>query len=112
MNIETRKYLSDIDVAISSIDIHLQHKRDFSLYQSNITIKRAVEREIEIIGEATNRILKLMPDINISFAKSIVEMRNRVIHGYDSVDDYLVWKIVVKDIPILKEEVRLLLNKN
>ena len=112
MDIEIRKYLSDIEVAISSIDIHLQHKRDFNLYQSNITIKRAVEREIEIIGEATNRILKLMPNINISFAKAIVDMRNRVIHGYDSVDDFLVWKIVVKDIPVLKEEGRLLVSKN
>ena len=51
-----------------------------------------------------------MPDINISFAKAIVDMRNRVIHGYDSVDDYLVWKIVVKDIPILKQEVEVLLQ--
>jgi len=42
MDIEIRKYLSDIEVAISSIDIHLQHKRDFNLYQSNITIKCAV----------------------------------------------------------------------
>ena len=99
MDIEIRKYLSDFDVAISSIDVHLQHKRDFNLYQSNITIKRAVEREIEIIGEATNRILRLTPDINISFAKAIVDMRNRVIHGYDSVDDYLVWKIVVNNHP-------------
>ena len=53
-----------------------------------------------------------MPNINILFAKAIVDMRNRVIHGYDSVDDFLVWKIVVKDIPVLKEEVRLLLSKN
>jgi uncharacterized protein with HEPN domain len=37
-----------------------------------------------------------MPNINISFDKVIVDMRNKVIHCYDSVDDFLVWKIVVK----------------
>ena len=110
MSDEIKKYLIDILDSIEKIDIHLGGKRDFLIYSGNITIKRAVERELEIIGEATNRILKIAPEFQITHARIIVDLRNRVIHSYDSVDDNLVWRIVVKNIPILKEEVALILK--
>jgi len=64
-----------------------------------------VERELEIIGEATNRILKIDGSIAISNARRIVDLRNRVIHAYDAVDDVIVWSIVVKSLPGLKQEI-------
>lgn len=111
MSNEINKHLADILDAIASIDIHLGDKRDFAIYCSNITIKRAVERELEIIGEAVGRILKEDDDFPLAHGKTIVGMRNRIIHSYDAVDDNLVWKVISKDIPVLKAEVETLLKK-
>jgi uncharacterized protein with HEPN domain len=72
--------------------------------------KRAVERNIEIIGEAMNRILKENSEIEISNSRKIVAVRNRIIHGYDSVSDDLVWGIIINQLPILKVEVEQLLS--
>ena len=60
---------------------------------------------MEIIGEATKRILKLDENIDISDARRIVDLRNWVIHGYDIVDDVVIWGIVSRDLPKLKEQV-------
>jgi uncharacterized protein with HEPN domain len=51
-----RKYLYDIEEAIDSINSYLPEPREFSLYQQNKQLRRAVERELEIIGEAANKI--------------------------------------------------------
>ncbi len=75
-------------------------------------MKRAIERNIEIIGEATKRILAKQPDIAIDNARKIVNMRNFVIHAYDSVSDENVWAIVIKHLPELKKDIdRLIKNK-
>ena len=57
---------------------------------------------------------KLLLDIikSISYSRIIVDIRNKVIHAYDSVDDILIWKIIMKDIPLLLEEVNVLYNEN
>lgn len=59
---------------------------------------------IAIIGEATNRILKIRDDISITNARKIVNTRNYVIHGYDSLRYEILWAIVIKDLPLLKAE--------
>ncbi|WP_309597464.1 HepT-like ribonuclease domain-containing protein [Flavobacterium davisii] len=83
----------------------------FEVYQNDLRTKRAVERNIDIIGEAMNRILKLEPTITISNSRKIVDVRNRIIHGYDSVSDDVIWGIVIKNLPILQVEVEELLNE-
>lgn len=62
MQHEVLKYLHDIKESIDSITEFLGDTRDFELFQSNKLLKRGIERELEIIGEATNRILKLDPN--------------------------------------------------
>jgi uncharacterized protein with HEPN domain len=104
------KYLYDIQESIESIYEFLGNKRDFKKYQENKLLRRAIERELEIIGEATNRILKIKPDIEIADSRRIVDLRNWVIHGYDRVDDVIIWGILSKDVPRLKEQVELLIN--
>ncbi|MBY0433335.1 MAG: DUF86 domain-containing protein [Cyclobacteriaceae bacterium] len=111
MNNDIRKYLRDILTAIDSIDIHLDRKRDFNLFLKNFTSRRAIERELEIIGEATNRILKIEPEIKISEGRLIVDLRNKVIHSYDTVDEMILWKIINRDLPVLKEEITALLQQ-
>jgi uncharacterized protein with HEPN domain len=67
-------------------------------------LRRAVERELEIIGEAANRILKLDSEFPIENARKIVDVRNWVIHGYDKVDDVIIWGILTNHLPKLKEQ--------
>lgn len=59
-----------------------------------------------------SKILKINPEIKISYSRIIVDLRNKVIHSYDSVDDILIWKIVMKDLPILLKETTKLLYEN
>lgn len=110
MKREIRKYLFDIKTSIDSINEFLGEKRNFFEYQNNKLLRRGIEREIEIIGEAMNRALKLDPNLNIRNAKQIVDTRNWVIHSYDKVDDLIIWAIVSKYLPALKNEVEKFLN--
>ncbi len=109
---EEKKLLLDVIESIHSIDEHLEKERILEKYLSNKTKRRAVERELEIIGEAINQLLKINPNISITYARIIVDLRNRVIHAYDSVDDIIIWKIIVKDIPVLFQEVTKLIDEN
>ena len=111
MNVEIKKYLFDISESIDSIEKYLGDKRDFNVYLANKMLRRAVEREFEIIGEAMNRIEKLDPKVDISSKKQIINMRNRVIHGYDKIDDEIIWGTIVRHLPSLKTEIYNLLNK-
>ena len=102
--------LNDILESALSIDEYLDGRRIFAEFKESKLKRRAIERELEIIGEATNNLLKLNPDFPLSHARLIVDLRNRVIHSYDSVDEIIIWKIVMKDIPVLLKEVKLLLD--
>ena len=110
MEIEIKKYLFDIQVSIESIENYLGDKRDFKIYSTDKMLRRAIEREFEIIGKAMNRIENLDPTLNISSKKKIINMRNRVIHGYDKIDDELIWGTIVRHLPILKIEIENLLG--
>jgi uncharacterized protein with HEPN domain len=85
--------------------------RDFLHFQNDIRTKRAVERNIEIIGEALSRILKREETILISDARKIVDTRNRIIHGYDTVSDEVIWGIIFRHIPLLQKEIQELLEE-
>ena len=106
MEIEIKKYLFDIQESINSIENYLGEKRDFNIYSANKMLRRAIEREFEIIGEALNRIDKLASDIEITGKKQIIAMRNRVIHGYDKIDNEIIWGIIVRHMPVLKIEIQ------
>jgi uncharacterized protein with HEPN domain len=73
-----------------------------------LILKRAVERNLEIIGEAMNRILKEDPIIPIEEAYRIVGLRNQIIHGYDSISDENIWAILVNHLPKLRNEIEAL----
>ena len=106
-----KKYLYDILVSAESIFEYLGEQRNFNDYCNNKLLRRAVEREFEIIGEAMNKLLKLNKNIKIKSAKRIVNLRNFVIHGYDKVDNTIIWGIISRDLVQLKEEVEELLKK-
>lgn len=105
-----KKSLEDILVAIGEIDSFFEDTgRYFENFQKDLRLRRAVQMNIAIIGEAMNRVLKVRPDVEITAARKIVDTRNFVIHGYDSLDDSIIWGIVVRHLPVLREEIKSLL---
>lgn len=105
MNVRIKSSLLDIYQSIDEIFLFLGDRRDFIAYQNDLKTKKAVERNLEIIGEAVNRIVKEEPNFVIDQAKSIIGTRNRIIHSYDNISDEVIWSIVVRDLPKLKVQV-------
>ena len=103
------KWLYDIRNAINEIDGYFANlSLDFTHYKNNTILKRAVERDLEIIGEAVKRILNNDPNFPIENAKRIVGLRNQIIHAYDNISDENIWTIIIKHIPLLKMKLRTL----
>jgi uncharacterized protein with HEPN domain len=112
MDNDIKTWLYDILSSINEIEsYYVTMPKVFEIYKNDLKTKRAVERNIEIIGEAMSRILRQDVKITISNSRKIVDVRNRIIHGYDSVSDDVIWGIVVKNLPILQKEVEKLLNE-
>lgn len=106
MSTEVQVWLYDILKAIDEIEVFLADTgKDFFAFQNSLKTKRAIERDLEIIGEAMARILNHDASISFTSARKIVDTRNRIIHGYDTVSDEIVWGIVIKHLPILRNEI-------
>jgi len=105
MEDEIKTWLADIKQAIVEINDFLPDKKNFFQFKKDLKTKRAIERNVEIIGEAASRIIKKDPEIKITDIRKIIDTRNRIIHGYDSVSDDVIWSIVVKYLPKLEEEI-------
>lgn len=110
MDDKIKTWLKDIALAIEEINSFVPSPADFNTFKTDIRTKRAVERNIEIIGEAFSRISKVDPEIAISNMRKIIDTRNRIIHGYDTVSDEILWAIVIRHLPALKEEIQTLLK--
>lgn len=111
MDRKIQKSLFDILKCIEEVESYFESvPLRFDYYRDNALLRSAIHMNISIIGEATNRILKIDPNILISNAKQIVATRNYLIHGYDSLRLEMIWAIVVKDLPVLKQEVISLLD--
>ena len=107
------KSLYDIKIAINEIESFLpQDNMNFYDYQSNQILKRAIERNLEIIGEAISRIFKEEPSFPIEEGKRIIGLRNQIIHGYDSISDENIWSIIITHLPVLKTKVEGLIQVN
>ena len=112
MNEGVLKWLYDVKLAIDEIDSYfIQTTKTFEIYKNDIKLKRAIERNLEIIGEAMNRILKEDPQFQIENAKRIIGLRNQIIHGYDTVSDENIWGILVNHLPKLKGEIQELIKQ-
>jgi uncharacterized protein with HEPN domain len=105
MTDKVKVWLEDIATAISEIEEFLPKPRNFKVFQKDLKTKRAIERNIEIIGEAMNRIVKEYPKIKLGETRKIIDTRNRIIHGYDSVSEEIIWSICINDLPKLMKEI-------
>jgi uncharacterized protein with HEPN domain len=82
----------------------------FQEFDEDVFLQHSIERNIEIIGEALKNVRNINPAIEISRLNDIINTRNKLIHGYDSIDNAIIYTIVIKHIPILKEEVNRLIE--
>jgi uncharacterized protein with HEPN domain len=113
MNSEVKKCLRDVLDAEGAIREFTAGK-DFAAYERNRQLRSAIERQFEIIGEALSRLERIDPAVagRILELRAVIGLRNRIIHGYDSVDDEIVWDIVQSKLPALQKQVEAIMEEN
>jgi uncharacterized protein with HEPN domain len=111
MDREIKTWLYDVISSIEEIDQFFpEGERVFENFKNDIKTKRAIERNLEIIGEAVKRIIDKDSDFKLSNSKKVIGLRNRIIHGYDVISDELIWGILINDLPKLRSEISILLK--
>lgn len=112
MKPDVKAWLYDILQSIDEIDSYFQGQpKIFKEFENDLRTRRAVERNLEIIGEAVNRILRIESELNLSNSRKIVDARNRIIHGYDTITVEVIWGIIINHLPLLRKEVADLLGE-
>lgn len=111
MRIEAKKYLYDIVRATASV-IDFTLGKAYSDYAFDLLLRSAVERQLEIIGEALAQLARTDAAVvsQISEYQRIIAFRNILIHGYSEIDNRIVWNVVELKLPVLKNEVDALLK--
>lgn len=106
MRPEALKLLVDIRDASSDIK-EFVHGMDLAQYRHDTKCRAAVERKFEVIGEACTRLRDRFSDHfeKMDAGPQIIGFRNRLIHGYDNVDDAIVWDVVTRKLPELEKQV-------
>jgi len=108
---ESRQFLLDVKAACGKLSA-FTNNRTFEEYKQDDMLRSAVERQFEIIGEALNQMLRYDPTIasRISNWKKIIAFRNRLVHGYSSIDDAVVWGVLEENLQRLQTEINSLLE--
>ncbi len=108
----TPKTLEDIRDAASFV-LEVTKGRTLEEYSGDRLLRQAIERNFEIIGEAMGRLSRNDPETasRVGEHKRIIAFRNVLIHGYDLVDDELVWDTIKNKLPMLLAEVEALLDE-
>ena len=105
MTEKSKKYLSDVLMAINLIREFTIDIADFNIYDKDRKTQSAVERQLVIIGEALNKLRQIESEIVIENDKQIIGFRNRLVHAYDSIDNSIVWAIINRHLENLKNEI-------
>ena len=87
--------------------------KSFAAYQHDALLRAGVERQLEIVGEALNQLVRTDPETaaRVSEHRRIIAFRNILIHGYAEVDDRVVWSVLESKLPALLHEVKGLLEE-
>jgi uncharacterized protein with HEPN domain len=113
MRLEAKKCLEDIRQAAGRI-LEFTAEKSFAEYHNDVLLRSAVERQFEIIGEAVNRLSKIDSTVAATLpdAPRIVAFRNILIHGYDIVDDNVVWDVIQSNVKPLLSGVSTLMSSH
>lgn len=105
-------YLQDVLDAINDMESCFKDfPNRFDLFENDIMRRCVVERKVEIMGEAINRIRKADPSVEIPNARAIIDTRNRIIHAYDNVHPEFLWSLVIRHIPKLKIDIERIIQE-
>ena len=98
-------YLADVAGACDAIARFLAGV-DYDAYREAELTRSGVERQLILIGEAVNALLRLEPSLSarISHARRIVDFRNQLAHDYTAVNHAVVWSIATGEVPVLRAE--------
>jgi uncharacterized protein with HEPN domain len=110
MTEKSKKYVSDVLMAITLIREFTIDITDFNMYDKDRKTQSAVERQLVIIGEALNKLRLIENEFVIENDKQIIGFRNRLVHAYDSIDNSIVWAIINRHLENLKTEIENLHN--
>ena len=112
MEIEIRNHLGDIRNAAKMI-LDSTAEVSFDQYEEDEMIRSAIERQFEIIGEATRRLASDDQSIaeKITNYQTIIGLRNRLAHEYDNIANQTLWNIIQNNLPTLLTEVTNLLKR-
>ena len=105
------KFIVDVQIFVDELIEIIGDNKRFENFNKNLIIRRAVERQFELIGEAIKKFKRTNKEIEISNDKEIIGLRNLIIHAYDSVDYEKLWGIIINHIPKLKIEIEALIKK-
>lgn len=113
MQLEIKACLEDVHHAAELI-LRFTSEKNYSDYESDALLRSGVERQFEIIGEAINRLRRLDSSSvdKIPHALRIIAFRNILVHGYDVVENTIVWEVVQNNLVPLLGHVRQLMNAN
>ena len=110
MEKDNKVFLLDILDRIGAIDTYLDGY-DFAQFESDRKTVDAVVRNVEVIGEAANNLTRGFRSANPQIEwRKIIDTRNRIIHGYASVDLDIIWSITQSDLDSLQIEIEKLLE--
>ena len=104
--------MQDVFDSAVLIEAYFQNSPTLSIYKANTLLIDAIERRLAIIGEALWKADKLDKTLVVSNKRRIIALRHILIHDYDLIEDEAIWLICQKNIPVLKDEVQLILNNN
>ena len=112
MQLEVASLLEDILRSAARISAFIGDC-DAQSYAADELRRSAVERQFEIIGEALNRLSRAAPERveKIDNHQRIISFRNVLIHGYDAIDDDVVWDVITEYLPILNQQVAALMDE-
>lgn len=104
-------YLDDIREAITAIE-HYVDQIDFDTFSDEQMRHDAAIRQLEIIGEAVNKLSAEFAQANPDFPlRQAISMRNFLIHGYDEIKLDVVWKTIHENLPLLRQSISNILDK-
>ncbi|MBI5364067.1 MAG: DUF86 domain-containing protein [Planctomycetes bacterium] len=111
MQPESKSLLHDVVRSIQSIRTFV-HGRTFEQYKEDELLRSAVERKLEIIGEALNLLHKREPEVASALPdhRAAISFRNILIHGYSRVDHAIVWTVVTGRLEPLERAAKALLE--
>jgi uncharacterized protein with HEPN domain len=109
MSNEFLDFIEDILDAMGKAELLLEGVT-YDQFEGNFRINFAVVRALEIIGEATKRLpMSLRQEYPHIPWRNMAGMRDRIIHGYDTVDLEIVWDVVKQDIPQIRPQIQRIL---